>query len=824
MQAVRSNNLNVGGGSINRSGDMLLVHGVGRTNTIQEIEDIVVTAKAGVPIRVRDVAEVTIGHEIRRGVITANGRGEAVLGLGFMLMGENSYAVTSRLAKKLDEVKEQIPGGARLETVYDRTELVDHVIETVRRNLLDGGLLVIIILFVFLGDLRAGLIVALAIPFAMLFGFCGMLQAGIAGTLLSLGAIDFGIVVDSSVVVVENIVKRLAHHGPLKGVERLHVIRDAAVEVRTPTVFGQLIIMIVYLPILSLQGVEGKMFRPMALTVMFVLTGSLILSLTLMPVIASLALPTNIAEKDALPVRMARALYAPVLRLCLKFRYLVLAVAGAALVMATILALSFGSEFVPRLSEGAIVIGIVRPPGTSLEESIRVNTQIEKLLLEKFPDEVSHAWSRVGAPEVATDASSVEMTDLFIALFPRERWKRATTQDELVALMEKEVADIPGQINWFTQPIEQRINEMISGVRSDVAVKLFGDDFDTLVKYARDLERILRDVRGCVDLATEQIAGQPVLQIRIRQDQIARYGVSSRLVLDTVEAVGGMELGNVIEGQIPFPLTARLPEHLRANPNAIADILISTPAGERIPLSRLAEVNLIEGPKTISREWSKRRITVQCNVRGRDVGSFVAEAQQKIDEKMVLPEGYRIDWGGQFENLQRAKTRLAIVVPLALAMIVVLLYLTYHNLRDTTIVFISVPFACIGGIIALALREMPLSISAAIGFITLSGVSVLNSMVLVSALRQLLNEGVPIKDAIPESALSCLRTIIMTALVASVGFVPMATSTGTGAEVQRPLATVVIGGVISSTLMTLIILPAIYLIVGSRGKTAAAGS
>jgi len=390
--------------------------------------------------------------------------------------------------------------------------------------------------------------------------------------------------------------------------------------------------------------------------------------------------------------------------------------------------------------------------------------------------------------------------------------------------MEREVADFPGQVVWFTQPIEQRINEMISGVRSDVAVKLFGDDFDTLVKYGRELEGILSEVRGCVDLATEQIAGQPVLQIRIRQDQIARYGVPARLVLDIVESVGGIELGDVIEGQLRFPLTARLPEEMRAKPQAIADILISTPAGEQIPLSRLADVRVVEGPKTISREWSKRRITVQCNVRGRDVGSFVAEAQEKIDSQLQIPDGYRIDWGGQFENMQRAKTRLAIVVPLALAMIIVLLYFTYRNVTDTAIVFASVPFACIGGIGALALREMPLSISAAIGFITLSGVSVLNSMVLVSALRHLLGEGVPIEEAIPRAALSCLRTIIMTALVASVGFVPMATSIGTGAEVQRPLATVVIGGVVSSTLMTLILLPAIYLVVGLRGKAAAAGN
>jgi len=824
MDAVRSNNLNVGGGSINRSGDMLLVHGVGRTSTVEEIGDIVITAKEGVPIRVKDVAEVTIGHEIRRGLVTANGEGEAMLGLCFMLMGENSYAVTRRMADKLEEVKEQLPEGVDIEPIYVRTELVDQVIATVKNNLFEGATLVVILLYLFLGDLRAGLIVAVAIPIAMLFGFCGMLAAGIAGTLLSLGAIDFGIVVDSSVVVVENVIKRLAHHGECSSAERLAIIRDAAVEVRTPTVFGQLIIMIVYLPILSLQGVEGKMFRPMALTVIFVLTGSLILSLTLMPVLASLVLAKKLEEKEVLLVRLARQIYAPILRICLTFRYLVVAASAAALVATAALAMTFGSEFVPRLSEGAVVIGIVRPPGTSLEESVRVNTLIETMLLEKFPQEVSHVWSRVGAPEVATDASGVEATDMFIALYPKERWRKGVaTQSDLVALMEEEMHAFPGEINWFTQPIEQRINEMISGVRSDVAIKLFGNDFDKLVDTGKKLEATLRDIPGCVDLATEQIDGQPVLQIKIRQDQIARYGVPARRVLDIVESIGGIELGDVTEGQLRFPLSARLPEELRKDDQTIKGILISTPTGERIPLDRLADVNLIEGPKTISREWSKRRITIQCNVRGRDVGSFVAEAQQKIAEQVQLPDGYRIDWGGQFENLQRAKTRLSIVVPIALLMIVALLFFTYRNLKDTLIVFASVPFACVGGIFALGFREMPISISAAVGFITLSGVSVLNSMVLVSALRELIAQGMPVRQAIEESALGCLRTILMTALVASVGFIPMATSVGTGAEVQQPLATVVIGGVISSTMMTLIILPAIYLLVGSRGKRATPG-
>ncbi|MGH7223064.1 MAG: efflux RND transporter permease subunit, partial [Gemmataceae bacterium] len=817
--ALRTNNLNVGGGNLVQTGEMLLIHGVGRTNTVEAIENIMITAKEGTPIHIGDVAHVAaVGQTLRRGAVTADGDGEVVLGLGFMLMGENSYKVTHRLRDKLEEVKKSAPAGARVETVYDRTELVDQVIETVRDNLLEGGLLVVTLLFILLGNLRAGLIVATAIPLSMLFAFNGMLCFGIAGTLLSLGAIDFGIVVDSSVVVVENVIRHLAH-GEAEHKSREEVVRDAAIEVRKPTVFGQLIIMIVYIPILTLEGVEGKMFRPMALTVIFVLVGSLILSLTLMPVLAYLFLPKRMEEKDVLPIRLAQWLYVPFLRLAMRLRWATVGLAACLLLLAGLIALSLGSEFVPRLSEGAVNIALMRMPGTSLEESTQLNTEMERLLLKNFPDEIEHIWSRVGGPEVATDAGSIEESDMFITLKPRDKWKRAKTQDELVAQMEKTVDDIPGQIVAFTQPIEMRINEMISGARADIALKLYCENIDKpveqvideLVETGRALEKVLRDIDGCADLGHKQIDGLPILRVHIKQDQIARYNIPAEAVLDLIESLGGKVVGNVIEGQLPFPLLVRLPERIRQSPESIAAIPVATSSGERIPLSRLADVQMVSGPKIIFREWGKRLLTVQCNVRGRDMGSFVAEARDKIAEKVELPDGYRIDWGGQFENMERAQKRLMIVVPAALAMIVVLLYLTYRNVVDTLFVFASVPFACVGGVLTLWARAMPISVSAAVGFITLSGVSVLNGMILVSFLRNLLSTGVPAWMAVEKSCRTCLRTVLMTALVASVGFIPMATSTGMGAEVQRPLATVVIGGVMTSTVFTLFVLPVLYL-------------
>lgn len=814
VDAVTANNLNVGGGNINRnlSGEMLLIHGIGRTINTEQIKDIVITSKDGVPIRIRDLGDVTIGHEIRRGLVTANGEGEVVLGLGFMLMGENSYAVTHDMKEKMMGLKETVPNGVNIDIVYDRTELVDKVIATVRNNLFEAALLVITVLYIVMGNLRAGLVVATAIPISMLVAFSGMLQAGIAGTLLSLGAIDFGVVVESNVVVIENVVRRIAH--PLdKAKSFLEIVRDAAIEVRQPAVFGQLIIMIVYIPLLTLEGVEGKMFRPMAWTLLFLLNGSLLCSLTLIPVMASLFLPKKMVEADPMIVTAAKWLYRPVIIGSLRAPYIAITVGVIGLAVAIKVGLGLGTEFVPRLSEGALVIGVVRAPGTDLDESIRLNTSMEKTLLEKFPDEIDNIWSRTGSPEVATDASTVEMIDVFITLKPRSLWKKAETQTDLVTLMEKEVNDIPGQSIWFTQPIEQRINEMVSGVRSDIALKLFGDNFETLIDKAKELELELAQVPGCVDLLTEQIAGQPILQVRVKQDEIARYGIPAQTVLDLIESIGSKPLGTIIEGQLRFPLVMRLPESYRSSPESIRSLVIATPAGERIPLSRVADVEVVSGPRLIPREWSKRRITIMCNVRGRDIGSFVAEAQKRIGDNVTLPEGYNITWGGQFESMIRAQRRLSIVVPVALGLIILLLYMTYHNVVDTAFVFTSVPFAAVGGIIALWLRDLPISISASVGFITLAGVSVLNNMVVVSAIRQLQAQGLPNRQAIYEAAMERLRTRMMTAMVAIFGFLPMAISTGVGAEVQRPLATVVIGGVVSSTLMTLFVLPALYLLV-----------
>jgi cobalt-zinc-cadmium resistance protein CzcA len=814
VDAIPRNNFNIGGGSIGRAGDAVLVYGVGRTTDVDQIGRIVVASREGTPIRIRDVGEVVIGHEIRKGAVTYGGEGEVVLGLGFMLMGENSYAVTTRLRDRFERLLDTLPEGVEPKIVYDRTQLVDRVIATVRQNLLEGAFLVVLILYMMLGNLRAGLVAATAIPLSMMFGFIGMYQAGIAASLLSLGAIDFGIVVDSSVVVIESILEKIGHNPGATGAARLKLVREATNAVKKPACFGQLIIMIVYIPILSLEGVEGKMFRPMALTVVFILIGSLVLSLTVVPVLSSFFLPKRMDSHDVLLVRLARMAYRPLLRGCLSARGLVSLVAVMLLAITLMRALSLGTEFVPKLSEGDIVLGIIRAPGTSIEESCRMNTRIERLLLDEFPDEIAHLWSRTGTPEVATDAGASEATDMFIALKPREQWKKARTQAALVVVMNDVVKDIPGQIIWFTQPIEQRINEMVSGVRADIAVKVFGDDLDSIVRKANEVAATIRGVQGAADVAVEQVAGQPILKIAVKQDEIARYGISAEAVLDVVEAVGGKAVGQIVEGQIRFPVVVRLSESLRAGPEAIREIPVRGPAGESVPLERIADIQTISGPKFVTREWSQRRVVVQCNVRGRDVGGFVADAQRAIAGQVDLPAAeFRVEWGGQFENMQRAQKRLAIVVPLALLLIVALLYLTYRNVADTILLFVSVPFACVGGIWALALREMPLSISAAVGFITLSGVSVLNGMVLASALRERLAKGTSRDVAIEETSVGALRTIIMTALVASLGFIPMAVSEGTGAEVQRPLATVVIGGVITSTLFTLFVLPALYRIV-----------
>jgi len=806
-EALEANNQNVGGGQIIRNGEMLLVHGIGLVSSLEEISNIVIATRHGAPVKIQDVAEVRIGHEIRRGAVTANARGEALLGLGFMLMGENSHVVTRKLKARLSAIKESLPPDVIIEVVYDRTELVDQVIGTVKHNLLMGAVLVISVLFGFLGNFRAGLIVALTIPLSMVFAGNFMLETGIAASLLSLGAVDFGLLVDSSVIMIENCVRHAVHE---KNKPWLETIRDAAFEVRKPTMFGELIIMIVFLPILTLEGIEGKLFRPMALTMIFALIGSLILSLTLMPVLASLILPKKMKDHDPWLVRIAHKLYMPVLNASMKFRKMILIFAAILIAFAGLIASQLGGEFLPKLKEGAIAINIIRLAGVSVEQAAESNSQIEKLLLNHFPDEIAHVWSRIGTAEIATDPMGVELSDIFVSLKPRSQWKKARTQDDLAQQMDELLKDLPGMNKTFTQPIEMRMNEMISGIRSDIGIKIYGDDFEKLEKISNDMQKILMQIPGISDLSSEQITGQPLLQVKVDPEMIARFGIPARDVLSIVEAVGGRKVGEIREGQRRFSLVMRLPDLQRNDKEALAGTLIPTAVKSVLPLDSVARIIESEGPTTINREWGRRRVVVQCNVRGRDVASFVAEARERIEQNIKLPEGYTMEWGGQFENLERANQRLMLIVPFAFLLIFILLYFSLGSVRDVIIVATGIPLGMVGGVMAMALCGVPFTISAAIGFIALSGVAILNGLVLTTFIKKLREEGLSLYRAIVEGASVRLRPVLMTALVASLGFIPMALATGTGAEVQRPLAIVVIGGIISSTLLTLIVLPVLY--------------
>ncbi len=815
FEALEANNQNVGGGQVVRSGESLLVHGLGLTTNAQEIANIVITAHDGVPVRVRDVAEVKVDHEIRRGAVTGAGKGEIVLGLGFMLMGENSAVVTRGLKDKLAEVQKTLPKDVVVQVLYDRTELVDKVIETVKHNLLAGALMVIAILFAFLGNLRAGLVVAAAIPLSMLFAGDLMLQTGISASLLSLGAVDFGLIVDGSVVMVENAMRRLALRQrelgrPLTKQERDETLTSAPLEVARPVAFGVGIILIVFLPILALEGVEGKLFKPMALTMIFALAGSLILSLTLTPVLASLFLPKQVNEKEPWLVRATHRLYAPVLALAMRFRAFTLLGALAILMAAVILALRMGGEFLPKLGEGAIVGTTVRLAGVSVEEAVAYNDRIEKLLLAEFPNELANIWTRLGSAEIATDPMGIELSDFFLALKPRDQWQKARTQTELVEKMRELFTKFPGMTVAFSQPIEMRLNELIAGIRSDIGIKIYGDDLEQLRLLSDEVQKVLGAIKGVGEVTGEQLTGQLILQVRMDPQAIARYGVPTRNVMNVVEAVGTRKVGEVREGQRRFPLVVRLPDRQRTDPDALANTLIQTATGSVLPLNQVAQVVETEGPATINREWGRRRITVQCNVRGRDVGSFVAEAQKKIAAQVKLPEGYSIEWGGQFENMERANAKLRFVVPMALGLIFIMLYFSLKSLRDVFIVATGIPLGAVGGVLALWLRGMPFTVSAAVGFIALSGVAILNGLVLVTFIKQKLDAGTPLDTAVREGCLVRLRPVLMTALVAAVGFIPMAVNVGVGGEVQRPLATVVIGGVLSNTLLTLVVLPVLY--------------
>ncbi len=811
LEALEQNNENVGGGSFDLAGEATLVQGVGVIETLADVERVVIRAPGGVPVRVGDVAQVREGRELRRGAVTADGRGEAVLGLGFMLMGENSHDVTTRLALRLDEVRRTLPAGVHVDTVYARTTLVDQVLHTVEKNLFEGALLVIAIILIFLGDLRAGLIVAAVIPLSMLFASSLMLQAGISGSLMSLGALDFGLLVDSAIIQVENAVRRL---GLAEGRRRVDVVREAAVEVLAPTMFGQLILIVVYLPILTLEGVEGRLFQPMALTVVFALVGASLASITLIPVLSSLFLPQGRGDHDNALVRGLRALYRPLLHRALGAPGTVLGLALLLLVNGGLLASRLGSEFIPRLSEGTVVINTIRAASVSLDESVRYGTQIERAILEKFPDEVGRVWTRTGSAEVATDPMGTELSDVFVTLRPRERWTRAGSQAELVTAMQAELSVLPGMRMVFTQPIEMRVNEMIAGIRADVGVKLFGDDLELLRQKAKEIEALVKATPGAADVVTEQMTGLPLLRVEVDRAAIARQGLSAHTVLEVVEALGGREVGELQEGERRVPIAVRIDPRYE-EPGALGRLLVTTPAGQELPLQSLTRLVQTEGPSTIQREWARRRVVVQANVRGRDVGSFVRDLDQAL-EAVELPPGYFIRFGGQFENLERARSRLFIVVPLALGLIFALLYATYGRMVDALRVFTGVPFAAVGGVLALWLRDMPMSVSAAVGFVALSGVAVLGDMVLVSTIRRNLAAGEPLREAVERAALERLRPVLMTALVASCGFIPMALNTGVGAEVQRPLATVVIGGLLSSTALTLVVLPVLYTVLRRR--------
>lgn len=837
VQALERNNGNVGAGYIERRGEQYLVRAPGQVKSIDDIRDVIVGTAQGQPIRIRDLADVGLGRELRTGAATDNGR-EVVLGTVFMLIGENSRAVSRAVDARMVAINKSLPAGVRAVTVYDRTVLVDKAIATVKKNLLEGAALVVAVLFLFLGNLRAALITAMVIPLSMLFTFTGMVAAGISANLMSLGALDFGIIVDGAVVIVENCVRRLAHARqaagrPLTRAERFEEVFAAAREARRPLVFGQLIIMIVYVPILALTGVEGKMFHPMANTVVLALLGALILSVTFVPAAVALCIGDRVAEKENRVMGWARRWYAPALSRALANTPVVLTGAVVAVLLSGLVATRLGSEFIPNLNEGDFAVQALRIPGTSLTQSVAMQQQIETRLKAKFP-EVERVFARTGTAEIAADPMPPNISDGYIMLKPRDQWPDPSrSYDALRTAMSAELEQLPGNRYEFSQPIQLRFNELISGVRSDVAVKLYGDDNAVLAATAQRIAEVLQRVPGAAEVKVEQTSGLPVLTVDIDRARAARYGLNMADVQETVAiAVGGREAGLFYQGDRRFNIGVRLPEGIRADVEALRRLPIPLPAAETkgaeartsyIPLGEIATLEIAPGPNQVSRENGKRRIVVSANVRGRDVGSFVPEAMSAVERGVTVPAGYWIAWGGTFEQLQSATQRLAIVVPLALLLVFGLLFAMFGNLRDGLLVFTGIPFALTGGVLALWLRGMPLSISAAVGFIALSGVAVLNGLVMLSFIRTLRDGGQPLDAAVTTGALTRLRPVLMTALVASLGFVPMAIATGTGAEVQRPVATVVIGGILSSTALTLLVLPVLYRWAHRRGGLGAAG-
>jgi cobalt-zinc-cadmium resistance protein CzcA len=834
FERVSENNANFGGGFIEHRAEQYTVRGVGLLKDTADIQNIVVGAHQGTPIYLRDVAQVTTGAMPRQGAVSRDGDGERVAGMVIILKGENGKSVAERVKHKIEELKAALPNGVTIKKFYDQTEVIGRTISTVEKNLIEGAVLVIIILFLFLRNVRASLIVASVIPIAMVMAFTAMKLLGVSANLMSLGAVDFGLIVDGAVVMMENFIRRLsAASGTVPGAvatgsasindngstrslplpvpyqPNAQIIHDAAIEVGRPIVFGVLIIIAVYLPVFTLQGLEGRMFSPMAITVCAALLGSLILALLFVPAVSSIVLRGNIKEHEGRVYHFVQRSYVRLLDGALRNRAVTI---GAAVVVVSIAVSSLffiGTEFMPRLDEGAILIETRKLPSVALSESVSISHQVEEII-KKFP-EVESVTTKIGRPDLATEAMGIHQGDVYVSLKPHEKWPQQKTKDELIEAMSAELGKLPGVAYNFTQPMAMRLDETVSGVKADVAVKLFGEDLDTLEEKAAEIARVLQKVPGAADVQAEALSGSAQLQITVKREQIARYGLNVSDVRDLVEtAVGGKVATTVIDGQKRFDVLVRFPEHLRNDPDLVSQLPLTAPAGERLRLSDVAEVSMVRGPDIINRENNQRRIVIQSNVRGRDIGSFVSDAQKLIAQNIKLPTGYFITWGGQFENQQRAMKRGYVAVPLALLLILALLFVMFGSLKHSLLIIMNVPFALVGGIAALWLRGLNLSLSASVGFIALFGVAVLNGVVMIAYINSLREQGRSLDQAVREGARVRLRPVLMTALVASLGFVPMAVSTDPGAEVQRPLATVVIGGLVTSTLLTLLVLPVLY--------------
>ncbi|MEQ1704411.1 MAG: CusA/CzcA family heavy metal efflux RND transporter, partial [Rickettsiales bacterium] len=830
VNVLERNNTSIGAGYIERSGEAYVVRADGRIENAEQIGNIVVANRGGITIYLKDIATVGIGKELRTGSASENGY-EVVVGTALMLIGENSRTVSQAVDEKITEINKSLPEGIHAKTVLNRTKLVDRTIGTVQKNLAEGALLVIVILFLLLGNFRAALITALVIPLSMLMTSMGMIRAGISGNLMSLGALDFGLIVDGAVIITENVLSRLAHRQHHEGrmltlQERLHEVMVASREMIQPSVFGQAIIIMVYIPLLTFSGVEGKMFEPMAMTVIFALIAAFVLSLTFVPAMIAIFVKGKVEEKESRIIHKTKGWYEPALHWALRAPLKIIGAATGGFVLSLVLFSTMGQEFIPTLDEKDIAMHAMRIPSTSLTQSQELQFAVEKAV-SSVP-EVEFVFSKTGTAEMAADPMPPNVSDTFIILKDKDQWPDSSIEkSEIIAKINKAVSDVPGNNYEFTQPIQMRFNELISGVRSDVAVKIYGDDFGVMEKTAAQLVQTLKSVEGSADVKMEQTSGLPMLEVKLDKNAIARYGLNVSDVLDVLAiAVGGREAGLVFQGDRRFDILVRMPDSMRQDLTVLENLPVLLPMDDDnmsdriggqphtrpayIPLKQVAKLEVTDGPNQISRENGKRRVVVQANVRGRDIGSFVKDAQAAIDSKVQIPAGYWLEWGGQFKNLEEAKARLGVVVPACFFMIFLLLFTALGSVKQALLVFSGVPLALTGGIITLWLRGMPFSISAAVGLIALSGVAVLNGLVMITRINQLVREGIEANTAIIEGALSRFRPVLMTALVASLGFVPMAIATGAGAEVQKPLATVVIGGLITATILTLLVLPAIY--------------